>query len=103
VRVAQLETEIDFPPALIETWVALQKHFGCSSEAGNNISSLILNFDMDENYVYRINVGLSEKVMSSEEAFSRVFHEIESTVRCTHTWERSSILTPSRHSQSTTT
>lgn len=80
MRVAQLETVIDLPPVLVETWDTLQKHFGCCSEAGNNTSSLILNFDVDGNYVYRINVGLSEKIMSSEEAFSRVFHEIETTV-----------------------
>lgn len=80
MKVAQLETAIDLPPVLIETWDALQRHFGCCSQAGNNTSSLILNFDNDGTYVYRINVGLSEKVMSSEEAFSRVFHEIEKTV-----------------------
>ncbi|KFA64304.1 hypothetical protein S40285_10373 [Stachybotrys chlorohalonatus IBT 40285] len=77
VRVAQLETVVDLPVQIIEPWTYLQSHFGCTSESGNSMSNLVLNFDFSGAYVHKINVGLSHTIMSSEEAFSRVFHELE--------------------------
>lgn len=80
VRVAQLETVVDLPVQIIEPWTYLQSHFGCTSESGNSMSNLVLNFDFSGAYVHKINVGLSHTIMSSEEAFSRVFHELETLV-----------------------
>lgn len=39
VKVAQLEKEVDIPIELVEPWVLMQRHFGCTSEAGNNSTS----------------------------------------------------------------
>lgn len=77
VRAAQLEKEVDLPAELVEPWEYLQRHFGCASQSGNNTSSLVLNFDDEGRYVYKINEGLSEMVTTSEEAFARIFYEVE--------------------------
>lgn len=81
VKAAQLERIVDLPPELLEPWDHLQQYFGCDSESGNNTSNLVLNFDVDGQHVYKINSGLSQSILSSEEAFSRIFYEIEVLVR----------------------
>ncbi|KAI1906164.1 hypothetical protein LOZ61_006806 [Ophidiomyces ophidiicola] len=77
VRVAQLETVIDFPPELDIPWPFFQRHFGVSAESGNNTSNVLLNFDERGERVYKINVGLSNTIQSSEEAFFRMFYHLE--------------------------
>lgn len=77
VRVAQVEKEVQLPEELVEPWNYLQSHFGCDSQSGNNMSNLVLNFDENEEHVYKINAGLSASILSSEEAFSRIFREVE--------------------------
>ncbi|KAH8890621.1 hypothetical protein GQ53DRAFT_794661 [Thozetella sp. PMI_491] len=77
VRVAQLERELEIPPELDEPWPYLQRHFGCTSQSGNVTSSLVLNFDIHGNHVFKINTGLPDAVTSAEEAFSRIVREVE--------------------------
>ncbi|KAI1082078.1 hypothetical protein F5B20DRAFT_588167 [Whalleya microplaca] len=77
VRVAQLETIVDFPIQLEEPWSYLQRHFGCTSQSGNNMSNLVLNFDISGKHVYKINTGMSESITSGEEAFGRIFYDVE--------------------------
>ncbi|KAI9151253.1 hypothetical protein HJFPF1_08452 [Paramyrothecium foliicola] len=77
VKVAQLEQVVDFPPELVTPWTSLQRVFGCTSQSGNNTSCLVLNCDSTGNQAYQINVGLSEKVKSSEQAFVRILHDVE--------------------------
>lgn len=77
VKVAQLEEVIDIPPELNVPWTYLQRHFGCTSESGNNTSNLILNFDLYGNHVFQINTGLSHSIRSAEESFARIFFEVE--------------------------
>jgi hypothetical protein len=38
---------------------------------------LVLNFDTEGKYTYKINTGMSEVVTSGEETFARIFHEVE--------------------------
>ena len=77
VRVAQLEKVVDLPPELSRPWDHLQRYFGCASESGNNTSNLVLNFDEHESHVFQINTGLSHSVLSAEEAFARIFRDVE--------------------------
>lgn len=44
------------------------------------MSGMILNFDSDGNHVFKANTGLSEVVVSAEEEFARIFHDIETLV-----------------------
>lgn len=77
VRVAQIEKVVKLPPELSRPWDHLQRHFGCASESGNNTSNLILNFDVHEKHVFHINTGLSKSIVSAEEAFARIFRDVE--------------------------
>lgn len=77
VRVAQLEKVVDLPLELSLPWNHLQRHFGCRSSAGNNSSNLVLNFDVHENHIFQINTGLSHSIISAEEAFARIFRDVE--------------------------
>lgn len=77
VRVAQLEKVVDLPPQLTRPWTCLQRSFGCESESGNNTSNLVLNFDLQERYVFPINRGLSQAILAAEEAFARIFRDVE--------------------------
>lgn len=80
VRTAQLEKVIDLPVELEDTWTYLQRHFGCQSQSGNNTSNLVLNFDTNGEHIYKINTGMSELVLSGEEAFGRIFYDVETLV-----------------------
>lgn len=77
VKVAQLERTVDFPAELDEPWAYLQRQYGCSSPSGNNTSNLVLNFDVHGQHVFRINTGMPDLVTSSEEAFARIFYNVE--------------------------
>ncbi|KAK6084492.1 hypothetical protein SCUP234_03281 [Seiridium cupressi] len=77
VKIAQLETVIELPAELAEPWNYLQDHFGCASQSGNNTSSILLNFDPNGQHTYKINTGMPSTVTSGEEAFSRIFYDIE--------------------------
>ncbi|KAH6845777.1 hypothetical protein B0I37DRAFT_344917 [Chaetomium sp. MPI-CAGE-AT-0009] len=77
VRVAQLEKTLPLPRELSLPWAYLQRHFGLCSESGNNHSNLVLNFTPSGAYALQINTGLPQRITSSEEAFARVFHEVE--------------------------
>lgn len=80
VKVAQAETVIHFPVELDSAWASLQRHFGCVAESGNNTANVLYNFTPDGNRVFKINVGQSDEIVSSEEAFFRMFYDIEDLV-----------------------
>ena len=40
-------------------------------------SNIVLNFDMRGSYIYKINTGMSQKHLMGEEAFARIFYEVE--------------------------
>ncbi|KAI3318439.1 hypothetical protein HD806DRAFT_526373 [Xylariaceae sp. AK1471] len=77
VKQAQLETMIDFPPELDAPWPYLQRHFGLVADSGNNTANVLLNFDENGERVYKINVGMSDLIRSSEEVFFRMFFDVE--------------------------
>lgn len=77
VRVAQLEREVTLPTELVVPWQALQQHFGCSSDSGNNTSNMVLNFDLDSSHIYKANTGMPAQIETAEENFARIFHETE--------------------------
>lgn len=79
VSAAQLEQRFDIPVELDEPWSYLQRHFACLSDSGNNMSNLVLNFDIDAGgeHVFQINTGMPEIVTSAEEQFARIFFEVE--------------------------
>lgn len=79
VSAAQLEKNVNIPAELEEPWAYLQRHFGCPSDSGNNMSNLVLNFDTDAGgeHVLKINTGMPEMITSAEEQFSRIFYEME--------------------------
>jgi hypothetical protein len=64
-------------PTDLNPWVHLQRHFGCPSESGNNTSNLVLNFDAHGHYVYKINTGMATAITNGEEAFARIFYDVE--------------------------
>lgn len=80
VKVAQCEKIVDFPPELDGPWPYLQRMFGCDADAGNNTANVVHNFDSRGNRVYRINVGMSDLIRSSEDVFFKVFHDLEVNV-----------------------
>ncbi|KAK3695812.1 hypothetical protein B0T22DRAFT_372305 [Podospora appendiculata] len=80
VKVAQLETTLVFPPELDAPWPYLQNHFGLTADSGNIMSNVILGFDPSgTERVYKINVGaaIPGLVKSSEDAFYRIFYDME--------------------------
>lgn len=77
VRVAQLEKSITLPPSLLLPWTYLQHNFYLTSESGNNMSNLVLNFSPTGSYTLQINPLLPAQITTSEEAFARIFHDVE--------------------------
>ncbi|KAL2130880.1 hypothetical protein VTI74DRAFT_5834 [Chaetomium olivicolor] len=77
VRLAQLEKTVSLPLELVLPWAYQQRHFGLASESGNNTSNLVLNFDPSGTYTLKINPGLPKRITTSEEAFARIFHDVE--------------------------
>lgn len=80
VKAAQEEEVVDLPIELTRPWEYLQRYFGCTSQSGNVMSGLLLNFDRHGQHVFKANVGLSDKVLSAEEEFARIFRDIETAV-----------------------
>ena len=81
VKAAQTEKVIDFPPELEAPWAYLQRNFGVTAESGNNTANVLLNFNERAERVYKINVGMSDLIRSSEEVFFRMFYDVEVLVR----------------------
>ena len=81
VKVAQLEKVVDFPPELDAPWFYLQRSFGVAADSGNNTANVLHNFNERGDRVYKINVGMSELIRSSEEVFFRMFFDVEVLVR----------------------
>ncbi|EEP76193.1 predicted protein [Uncinocarpus reesii 1704] len=77
VKVAQSETVINFPAELDAPWPYLQRNFGVDADSGNNTSNVLLNFDVNGERIYKINVGLSEVIRSSEDVFFKMFYDLE--------------------------
>jgi hypothetical protein len=55
----------------------MQRHFGCTADSGNTMSNIVLNFSPSGQYIYKINVGVSPTIISSEEAFARILYDAE--------------------------
>ena len=77
VKVALTEKIVDFPPELDVPWPYLQRNFGVTADSGNNTANVLHNFNEKGERVYKINVGMSELIRSSEEVFFRMFHTLE--------------------------
>ncbi|KAE8149661.1 hypothetical protein BDV25DRAFT_155887 [Aspergillus avenaceus] len=77
VKVAQLEKIVDFPPELDVPWPYLQRSFRVDADSGNNTANVLHNFDENGERVFKINVGLNELITSSEDAFFRLFYDLE--------------------------
>ncbi|KAK8139035.1 hypothetical protein PG984_002415 [Apiospora sp. TS-2023a] len=71
VKAAQREKTLELP------WPYLQRHFGCRAEAGNLTSNIVHNFDEKGELVYKINVGMSDLIQSSEDTFFRMLYDLE--------------------------
>ena len=82
---AQEEKIIDFPPELDVPWPYLQRNFGMTAESGNNTANVLLNFNERSERVYKINVGMSDLIQSSEDVFFRMFYDLEVLVSITRT------------------
>ena len=78
---AQKETVVAFPPELEAPWPYLQRRFGVIADSGNNTANVLHNFDEHGQRAYKINVGLSDRVQSSEENFFSMFYDLEVLVR----------------------
>ncbi|KAL8846246.1 MAG: hypothetical protein Q9221_008659 [Calogaya cf. arnoldii] len=77
VKVAQLEKIVEFPRALDVPWPYLQRSFGVEADSGNNTANVLHNFNEKGERIYKINVGMSDLITSSEEAFFRMFYDLE--------------------------
>lgn len=77
VKVAQLEKVVDFPEELNAPWQYLQRNFGLTAESGNNTANVLHNFNEKGERIYKINVGMSDLITSSEEVFFRMFYNLE--------------------------
>lgn len=80
VKVAQSEKIVEFPSELDAPWPYLQRNFGVDADAGNNTSNVLLNFNTRGERIYRINVGMSDLIRSSEEVFFQMFYDLEVVV-----------------------
>jgi len=77
VKVAQDEKVVDFPTQLDIPWEFLQRSFGVTAESGNNTANVLHNFDSTGARIFKINVGMRELITNSEEAFFRMFYDLE--------------------------
>ena len=48
-----------------------------TAESGNNTANVLHNFNEKGERVYKINVGMSDLIRSSEEVFFRMFYNLE--------------------------
>jgi hypothetical protein len=81
VKVAQEEKIIDFPSQIDIPWTYLQRNFGVESDSGSNTSNVLHNFNDKGERAYKINMDISELVTSTENAFFRMFYDVEVMVR----------------------
>jgi hypothetical protein len=81
VKVAQEEKIIDFPSQIDIPWAYLQRNFGVESDSGSNTSNVLHNFNDKGERAYKINMDISELVTSTEDAFFRIFYDVEAMVR----------------------
>ena len=81
VKVAQEEKIIDFPAQINIPWAYLQRKFGFESDSGNNTSNVLHNFNIKGERAYKINQDISETITSTEDAFFRIFYDVEVMVR----------------------
>lgn len=58
-------------------WPYLQRKFGVTADSGNNTANVLHNFNEKGERVYKINVGMSDLIRSSEEVFFRMFYDLE--------------------------
>lgn len=77
VKVAQEEKIIDFPSQIDIPWAYLQRNFGVESDSGSNTSNVLHNFNEKGERGYKINMDVSELVTSTEDAFFRMFYDVE--------------------------
>lgn len=77
VKVMQEEKIIDFPSQLDSTWAHLQRHFGVESDSGSNTSNVLCNYNTKGERAYKINIDISEQVTATENAFFRIFYDVE--------------------------
>lgn len=62
-----------------------------TADSGNNTANVLHNFNEKGERVYKINVGTSELIRSSEEVFFRMFYNLEVLV-CIDAFEISVLL-----------
>jgi len=55
----------------------LQRNFGVTAESGNNTANVVHNFNEHTERVYKINIGMSDLIQSSEDVFFRMFYDLE--------------------------
>lgn len=77
VRVAQLEKEVTLPEELVVPGDLLQRHFGYTSDSGNNTRNLVLIFGVDGTYVFKANAGMPPSISLTEETFVHIINETE--------------------------
>ena len=58
-------------------WEFLQRAFGVTAESGNNTANVLHNFDASGARIFKINVGMKDLITNSEEAFFRMFYDLE--------------------------
>lgn len=73
----QVEKIVDFAQELDAPWPFFQRNFGVTADSGNNTANVLHNFNMKGERVYKINVGMSDLIRSSEEVFFRMFYNLE--------------------------
>ncbi|KAI0403700.1 hypothetical protein F4802DRAFT_607951 [Xylaria palmicola] len=78
VKVAQVEDVVVLPAELDFPWPYLQRYFGFEADSGNHTSNVLLNFGEDGMRAFIFNSTLPLEIQSTEEAFFRLLHDIES-------------------------
>ena len=68
---------MNFPLELDVPWPYLQRTFGVTADSGNVTSNMLHNINEKGERVYKINVGMSDLIQSSEEVFARMFYDVE--------------------------
>ncbi|MCJ1269100.1 hypothetical protein MMC22_008989 [Lobaria immixta] len=63
--------ELDAP------WPFFQRNFGVTSEGGNITSNVLHTYNEKGERVYKVNIGMSDLIRSSEEIFFRMFYDVE--------------------------
>ncbi|KAI1119755.1 hypothetical protein F5Y10DRAFT_283806 [Nemania abortiva] len=77
VKQAQNEMVLDFPHELDAPWPYLQRHFGLTSESGNNTANVLLNFNESGERIYKINIKTTDLIKQAEDVFFRMFLDVE--------------------------